>query len=91
MAVRAAYDAFRNLREQRFDTCSRPNQVAYGTPLGTSDVIEFKHHRIKDTAVDARMLPQVGNYERLVSRTIASHADAPTFIERANVLSMVST
>ena len=91
MADRAAYDAFLNFREQRFDARSGSNQVAYGTPLGASDVIEFQHYGIKDAAVDTRMLAQVGNYERLVSCTIACHSNASSFIERANVFSVVST
>ena len=47
MAVRTAYHAFLDFREQRYDARSGANQVADGTPLGSSDVIEFQHHGIR--------------------------------------------
>ena len=90
MAVRAAYDALRDFGEQRFDPRPGTNQVANGAPLGPSNMIEFQHDGIRDSAVDARMLAEVSDYQRLISRTICDHTHAAAFIKRIDVLSMVS-
>ncbi|MDQ6943584.1 MAG: hypothetical protein M3169_13875 [Candidatus Eremiobacteraeota bacterium] len=53
-------------------------------------MIELEHHRIHLAAVRTRVLAKIGDYERLISGAISRYTHASAFIERVNVLSMIS-
>jgi hypothetical protein len=89
VAIRATNDTLGNFALNFHDGRSIANHLAHVRDLARQNVIEFHDDRIDQSAINARVVEEVGFDEVAIARTIGSHAPAPSGIERAAVAMVI--